>query len=239
MDVNGREIQTRCPRALSKQARMNVQHSSQPELRCVKPLWLPEDQCDSVEPATEQGKGFLLTNWIGASTKGEQCAALGRWGCIVRASARSGRCCQSHCSALSQSAHGPELLTLAWAGHAHPHPKAPPATSTEGGESSSGMLLDLGAHRGRALLWAQDVLLVFPTALVNAKLLPQPYCCCYYETKFTITEFFQCWLEQMHFASKGFCLIGIFLKKKRKQQNFTCVRCSMELEGCPQLLKSE
>lgn len=62
VNVNGREIQTRCPRALSKQARMNVQHSSQPELRCVKPLWLPEDQCDSVEPATEQGKGFLLAN---------------------------------------------------------------------------------------------------------------------------------------------------------------------------------
>lgn len=61
-DMNGREIQTRCPRALSKQVHINVQHSSQPELRCVKPLWLPEDQCDSIKPATEQGKRFLLTN---------------------------------------------------------------------------------------------------------------------------------------------------------------------------------
>lgn len=61
-NVNVREIQTRCPRALSKRARINVQHSSQPELRCVKPLWLPEDQCDSAEPATELGKGFLLAN---------------------------------------------------------------------------------------------------------------------------------------------------------------------------------
>lgn len=62
VDVNGREIQTRCPRALSKEAHINVQHSSPSELRCVKPLWLPKDQCDSVEPALEQGKGFLLAN---------------------------------------------------------------------------------------------------------------------------------------------------------------------------------
>jgi len=62
VDVNEREIQTRCPQALSKQAHINVQHSSHPELRCVKPLWLPEDQRDSIEPATEQGKGFLLAN---------------------------------------------------------------------------------------------------------------------------------------------------------------------------------
>lgn len=62
VDVNGREIQTRCLRALSKGAHINVQHSSPSELPCVKPLWLPKDQCDSVEPALEQGKGFLLIN---------------------------------------------------------------------------------------------------------------------------------------------------------------------------------
>lgn len=211
-DMNGREIQTRCPRALSKQVHINVQHSSQPELRCVKPLWLPEDQCDSIKPATEQGKRFLLTNWIGASTKGEQCAALGWQGCIVRASARSSHRCQSHCSALSPSVHGPEPLALTQAGHTHLHPIAPPATSTEGSESSPAMLLDLAADGGRALLRARDVLLVFPTSPVNPMLLPQPYCCCYYETKSTITAFFQCWLEQMNFASKGFWVV--FFKKK-------------------------
>lgn len=208
VDVNGREIQTRCPRALSKQVHINVLHSSQPELRCVKPLWLPKDQCDSVKPATEQGKGFLLTNWIGASTKGEQCVALGQQGRIVRASARSGHRCQSHCSALSPSARRPELLTPA--GHTHSLRITPAATSTKGGETSPATLLDMGADGGRVLLQAQDVFLVFPTSTVNPKLLPQPYCCCYYETKSTITAFFQCWLEQMYFASKGFCWAFFF-----------------------------
>lgn len=211
VDVNGTEIQTRCPQVLSKQAHINVQHSSQLELRCVKPLWLPEDQSDSVKPAMEQGKGFLLANWIGASTKGEQCTALGWRGCIVRASARSGHHCQSHCLALSPSACGPELLALARASHTHLHPVALPATSTEGGESLPAMLLDLGANGGRALLRAWDVLLVFPTSPVNPELLPQPYCCCYYETKSTITAFFQCWLEKMHFARKEFW--GFFFLK--------------------------
>lgn len=62
VDVNGREIQTRCPRVLSKEAHINVQHSSPSELRCVKPLWFPKDQCDSVEPALERETGFLLSN---------------------------------------------------------------------------------------------------------------------------------------------------------------------------------
>lgn len=130
----------------------------------------------------------------------------------MRASARSSHRCQSHCSALSPSVHGPEPLALTQAGHTHLHPIAPPATSTEGSESSPAMLLDLAADGGRALLRARDVLLVFPTSPVNPMLLPQPYCCCYYETKSTITAFFQCWLEQMNFASKGFWVV--FFKKK-------------------------
>lgn len=62
MDVNGKEIQSRCPQALSKEAHINVRHSSPSELCCVKPLWLPKDQSDSVEPALGQGKGFLFAN---------------------------------------------------------------------------------------------------------------------------------------------------------------------------------
>lgn len=158
--------------------------------------------------AAEQGKGFSLASWIGTSTKREQCTALGWRGYIVRASARSGHCCKSHCSMLSPSACRPELFAYTRAGRTLLQTATPLATSTEGGESLPEMLLELGADGGRALCQARDVLLVFPTLPANPKLLPQPYCCCYYETKSTITAFFQYWLEWMSFASKGSWFVG-------------------------------
>lgn len=128
----------------------------------------------------------------------------------MRASARSGHCCKSHCSVLPPSVRRPELLACTRAGHTRLHPAAPLATSTDGGESLPEMPLELSADGGRALLQARDILLVFLTLPVNPKLLPQPYCCCYYETKSTITAFFQYWLEWMPFASKGSWFVGFF-----------------------------
>lgn len=139
--------------------------------------------------------------------------------------------CQAHCSALSQSARGPELLTS-------PRPDiCTPQLHIHlcwGQGVLTCSMLGLGADGGRELLRARDVLLMFSTLPVNPKLLPQPYCCCYYETKSTITAFFRWWFNRCTLPARG------FVKKKKKKTSFACVSfCSMELEGDPQMLKSE
>lgn len=60
VDVNGREIHTRCPQALSKEAHRNVQHSSPSELAVSKRCGYPRSSV--IAPALEQGRGFLLVN---------------------------------------------------------------------------------------------------------------------------------------------------------------------------------
>lgn len=105
------------------------------------------------------------------------------------------------------------------------------AVSAHGGNSWQVVLLGPDAAGGRAFVQACDVRFVFPTSTVNQKPSPKPCCCCHYETNSTITVFFHCWLEQMHFSSKGFFIYF-----------FNCI-CYMLFNGvkevCPQLMKSE